>query len=90
MRLHGLIFAAGQGTPVVGVSYDPKVTAFLLCIDGECVDLTDVTGGALCALADKALGKRSDPEALRESVKRLRRLEGQNSHAAARLLGKEE
>ena len=90
MRLHGLIFAAGQGTPVVGVSYDPKVTAFLRCIDGECVDLTDVTGGALCALADKALGKRSDPEALRESVKRLRRLEGQNSHAAARLLGKEE
>ena len=29
MRLHGLIFAAGQGVPLVGVVYDPKVRAFL-------------------------------------------------------------
>ena len=29
MRLHGLIFAAGQGVPLVGVVYDPKVSAFL-------------------------------------------------------------
>ena len=29
MRLHGLIFAAGQGVPLIGVAYDPKVTAFL-------------------------------------------------------------
>ena len=28
MRLHGLIFAAGQGVPLIGVAYDPKVTAF--------------------------------------------------------------
>ena len=89
MRLHGLIFAAGQGTPVVGVSYDPKVTAFLRCIDGECVKLEDVSGGELCGLADAALSKRRDEAALRESVKKLRELEGRNSLAAARLLGKE-
>lgn len=89
MRLHGLIFAAGQGTPVVGVSYDPKVTAFLRCIDGECVDLENASGEALCSLADAALGKRGNPEALRESVKRLRALERENSLAAAKLLGKE-
>ena len=89
MRLHGLIFAAGQGTPVVGVSYDPKVTAFLRCIDGECVDLADATGETLCALAGRALAKRADPEALRESVRRLRELEGRNTAAAAGLLGKE-
>ena len=29
MRVARLIFAAGQGVPLIGVAYDPKVTAFL-------------------------------------------------------------
>ena len=29
MRLHALIFAAGQGIPLAGVVYDPKVSSFL-------------------------------------------------------------
>ena len=89
MRLHGLIFAAGQGTPVVGVSYDPKVTAFLRCIDGECAGLEDVTADALRALCERAAARRADGEALEASVAALRALEGRNTAAAAKLLGKE-
>ena len=30
MRLHVLVFASGQGVPLVGIVYDPKVSAFTL------------------------------------------------------------
>jgi polysaccharide pyruvyl transferase CsaB len=36
MRLHGVIFAATQGVPTVGLSYDPKVTAFLELLGLPC------------------------------------------------------
>ncbi|MGG0824140.1 polysaccharide pyruvyl transferase CsaB [Paenibacillus turicensis] len=29
MRLHSLIYAASQGTPMIGISYDPKIDQFL-------------------------------------------------------------
>ena len=35
MRLHSLIYAAIMGTPMIGVSYDPKCTAFLRSVGME-------------------------------------------------------
>jgi polysaccharide pyruvyl transferase WcaK-like protein len=50
MRLHGLICGVAVGTPVFGLSYDPKVTAFMeqcglsdACIDFEDENLTDIS-----------------------------------------------
>ncbi len=89
MRLHGLIFAAGAGAPTVGVSYDPKVTAFLRCIESGCIELADVSAEPLCRLIDEAAAQRNDRDGLREKVQRLRRLESQNTQIAKKLLGKD-
>jgi polysaccharide pyruvyl transferase WcaK-like protein len=88
MRLHGLIFAAGQGVPLVGVVYDPKVRAFLEYIGQDLyVDLADSTAEGLQALISRALARRADTAFLAEGVKKLRAVEAANSEAAASLLG---
>ena len=89
MRLHGLIFAAGQGVPLIGVSYDPKVTAFLRCVDAGCVPLEGLEEGELCRLIDGAAARSGDAAALEENVRKLRAIEHRSMETAARLLGKE-
>ncbi|ETT41618.1 polysaccharide pyruvyl transferase CsaB [Paenibacillus sp. FSL R7-269] len=41
MRLHSLIYAAGQRVPMMGVSYDPKIDHFLERVDCQPVGKTD-------------------------------------------------
>ncbi|MEK3790847.1 polysaccharide pyruvyl transferase CsaB [Paenibacillus sp. FSL R7-0204] len=41
MRLHSLIYAAGQRVPLMGVSYDPKIDHFLKRVDCQPVGKTD-------------------------------------------------
>lgn len=48
IRLHALIFAGVMGTPMIGISYDPKIDRFLKSIDEDVVgDLENVTVEAL-------------------------------------------
>ncbi len=87
MRLHGLIFAAGRGTPLVGVVYDPKVRAFLRYIGQDlALDLDAVTADSLVAAAREAR-KSASPEAQQAAVARLQTLEMENRKVLRRYLG---
>ena len=87
MRLHGLIFAAGQGVPLVGVVYDPKVSAFLSYMGQELYeDLSRLSTESLCAKLDQALALGADPTVLKEGVERLRHIEQHNSDTMRKLL----
>jgi len=85
MRLHALIFAAGQGIPLVGVVYDPKVSAFLRYIgqDRFC-DLEALTEERLIEMIDRCVAQPTSPEA----VQQLRNMEQENVSVARRLLNR--
>lgn len=54
IRLHSLMFSAGQGVPVVGMSYDIKVDGFLKYIGSRtCLQLSSVRADELCRLIDE-------------------------------------
>ena len=88
MRLHALIFAAGQGIPLAGVVYDPKVSAFLRYIGQECfTDLSALTEADLREMIDRCMAQRDRPEAQAAAVARLQEMEQKNVEVARRLLG---
>ncbi len=88
MRLHALIFAAGQGIPLVGVVYDPKVSSFLRYIGQDLfVDLEEASSEQLCAMIDKAVERAEHPGEQEAAVARLREMEHRNVKAAKRLMG---
>ena len=89
MRLHALIFAAGQGIPLAGVVYDPKVSAFLRYIGQEnFLDLDALTADALKAMIDRMVSSPISPEEQAAAVQKLRQTEQVNVDTARRLLGK--
>ena len=87
MRLHALIFSAGQGVPLVGVVYDQKISSFLSYIGQDLyTDLHQVTAEQLCAYLDAAYKRIDDTAFLEGGVKRLRQVEERNVETARLLL----
>ena len=88
MRLHALIFAAGQGIPLAGVVYDPKVSSFLRYIGQELfTDLSALTEESLKSMIDRAAAQAACPEKQAAAVARLQEMEHGNVSTARRLLG---
>mgnify|MGYP002562729913 CR=1 FL=1 len=88
MRLHALVFSAGQGVPLVGVVYDQKISSFLSYIGQNLYcDLSEATLETLSAHLDAACARIGDTEFLTGSVARLRAVEDVNSKTARKLLG---
>ena len=84
MRLHTLIFASGQGVPVMGIVYDPKVSGFLDYLGQDLyLPLQEVNLGALADLIDAAMAEEPFES---ENIQRLRRLSAENEALARRLL----
>ena len=83
MRLHALIFAAGQGIPLVGIVYDPKVSGFLEYLEQEnYVNLNEVDRDTLLTLTEQALKIGKDAT----GAARFRKLAEENEAAARELM----
>ncbi len=86
MRLHGLIFSAGHGVPLVGIVYDPKVSSFLNYLGQEhYVALDKLSAPGLFALISDALARFS-PEAREAAITRLVEKEKVNREVLAEYL----
>jgi polysaccharide pyruvyl transferase CsaB len=79
MRLHALIFAAGQGLPMVALPYNDKVNAFMEYMGLDlCLPLENLSGPALTGLIDIAAASDDDREKRLEAVTALRERERVN------------
>ena len=84
MRLHTLIFAAGQGVPLAGVVYDPKVEGFLHYLGQDnYVSMENATAQSLCAMVDRAMSQGGANE---ETLRKMHRLAEENGEILKKIL----
>ena len=87
MRLHALIFSAVHGVPLVGIVYDPKVSAFLDSVGQDLyAPLAKLTTESLRAQLEQAAARRDQRPLLEQKARSLLELEKNNLSAARGLL----
>ncbi|MBE6613305.1 MAG: polysaccharide pyruvyl transferase CsaB, partial [Ruminococcaceae bacterium] len=91
-RLHMLIFAASMGVPMVGVSYDPKIAAFLDYIgqNDASLDVRTLAPGKILAAAEGVMAREDEiRRKLTSLAPGLRDLAANDADKAAEFLGNE-
>ncbi len=88
MRLHTLIYATTLGVPVIALSYDPKVTAFMQSIHQPlCIDVESLTSEVLLEAAERLVSELSERrKVIASSLMELRQKAEQNADYAVEFL----
>lgn len=92
MRLHLLMYGANVAIPVIGLVYDPKITAYLDYLQQKfTIDARMVTSKKICDMADEIFADyKSISNALDIKVKMLKELNKENARIAVKLINVEE
>ncbi len=90
MRLHTLIYAASVATPIIGLMYDPKISAVIEYIGrNDEISVESLTSADLNVLIDEVMANRGSIKAgLIKSVAELKNLAESNAEAALKLISK--
>ncbi len=82
MRLHALVFGAGQGVPTIGIAYDHKVSGFMDYIGREmCVLYDDCTLDKLKNFIDRTVKDTEYSEHMQRACRQMRENEIENINA---------
>ncbi|MDD6309224.1 MAG: polysaccharide pyruvyl transferase CsaB [Clostridia bacterium] len=92
MRLHTLIYAAAGGVPMIGLTYDPKVSSFMQYIGQDrTINMQDIHVDILCAYIDDICENREKiQEMLHEKANVLREKAEENAAIACQILQNQE
>ena len=87
IRLHALVFSSLMGKPVIGISYDPKITSFLHMIGQEPIGtMTHLREEALYQRCHKLLSSREEYQSSYDRIETLRVDSQRNAEIAISLL----
>jgi len=90
MRLHALVFGAGQGVATIGIAYDHKVTGFMNYIGREmCVQYDDFSADMLKRYIDRTMSDAEYGEAVKRACAQMRENEKQNTSELRKFFDKE-
>ena len=91
MRLHALVFGAGQGVATIGIAYDHKVTGFMNYIGREmCVPYGECSEEILKKFIDRTMGDTEYKKSVVLACEEMRKNEEENTRRLCEIFGKEE